>query len=458
MSATVTPKRLLICWFSQPHLQAAIKGFLDDYRFDFVGLMASSNYLDGREDVFLNSKETRKRCSFSHQDHKFVPSRDLIEKMRATEAQILKMMDRTFKSPFKPRQYEFRKRFYYFQLCMAYGLIMKHGFDRVIFSNIPHNSFDFILFGLCKAMKIEVSFFYQLQIKDSFLHAHDLEELYDQLVLPAGYIEKSALVLPNYLEGEITDRLETKSPFYMSSNRFSASEKLCEIRKKFFRIQTYTRPCYSISSWVAYHKIPKVIPQEGSRFVYFALHMQPEATTSPMGGVFVDQYYVVLMIARALPEGVRVVVKEHPKQKLWQRSPDFYKILHAEPNVDFVSLKQNSFELIKQSIAVATITGTVGWEALFLKKPVILFGHIFYKNLPGVINVNDTLSLKSAIEQILSGQFKLCRIRDIRSFLLYIHEIAYKGVINDDYFEVSHLSADQSQESVKQALIENIIK
>lgn len=447
-----TSKRLLICWFQQKHLKKAVNEFLDENKFEFVGLIGHCNYLGDKANVFLHSKDTRKSCHFVDHDHRFVPSRAIIEAMRGTEAEVLKMMDRTYKSPFKPRQYEFRKRLYYSQLCMAYGFIMQHEFDRVIFSNIPHNSFDFILFGLCKAMGIEASFLYQLQVKDCFLHAYSLAELYDQLALPAEYKNQQDHPLPDFLEEEIEGRLSSKTPFYMSNSSIPIRAKLKNIRKKIFRIQTYTYPFYSFSSWFAYHRIPKYQPTADSKFVYFALHMQPEATTSPMGGVFVDQYYVILMIARALPDGIKVIVKEHPNQEMLQRTPDFYNLLKDEPNVEFVSLKENSFQLIKQSIAVATITGTVGWEALFLKKPVILFGHIFYKHLPGVINVNDTESLTDAINKILSGDFKLCELKDIRALLHHTHEISYTGAVNDDYFQVSHLSVEENKNSVKQVL------
>lgn len=457
MAKTTTHQRLLICWFSQPHLQDAVHSLLDDHSFDYVGLIAKNNYLGEKADVFLRSNKTRKHCHFPDHQTKHVPSREIIEKMRGTEAEVLKMMDRMFKSPFKPRQYEFRKRLYYSQLCMAYGFLMEHGFTRVIFSNIPHNSFDFILFGLCKAIGIKSSFLYQIQIKDRFLHAYTLDELYDQLELPKDYDIADNHPLAPCLEEEIEERVQTKSPFYMSNKRVSSQIKWKARCKSLFRIYTYTQPLYAIPSALAYKSIPKYIPTSESKFVYFALHMQPEATTSPMGGVFVDQYYVILMIARSLPEGVKVLVKEHPRQKFWQRSKDFYHILQAEPNVEFVSLKQNSFELIKQSLAVATITGTVGWEALFLGKPVLLFGHIFYKHIPGVINVNDTESLAKALEQILKGEFTLPSIKDIRKHLCYIDSCCYRGAVNNDYFEVSHLSPEKNAESVKKALVDHLV-
>ena len=43
-----------------------------------------------------------------------------------------------------------------------------------------------------------------------------------------------------------------------------------------------------------------------------------------------------------------------------------------------------TLELIAKSRAVATITGTAGWEALQMGKPVICFGYAWYRSFPGV--------------------------------------------------------------------------
>lgn len=449
--------RLLICGFEQPHLRKAVEELLEEHPVEHVGLLTRHNYLGERAQSFLCTRDTRKQSHFP--DHTFsdIPPREIIEAMIPIETEVLKMMDRMFRSPFKPRQYEFRKRYYLSQLALAYHFVTKHQYNRVIFSNIPHNSFNFILFGLCKALKVETSYFYQLQIKDSFIHASEIGETFDSLNLPSSAYQEEAPPLPDHFENEIAQRCGATPPFYLNPKRSPLSERLKLKLKKVFRVQTYTYPIYSFSSWFAYQRIPKSSPAPDEKFIYFALHMQPEATTSPMGGVFVDQYYVILLLARNLPKGVTVVVKEHPMQELWQRTPDFYNLLKAEPNVKFVSLKENSFELIERCLAVATITGTVGWEALFLDKPVIVFGEIYYKNLPGVIIPKDNESLSKALQQIADGEFQTCRLEDIRVFLHHAHQLCYTGVIDDDYFEDSLLSSEENQQVVKQALTDHLI-
>ena len=61
--------------------------------------------------------------------------------------------------------------------------------------------------------------------------------------------------------------------------------------------------------------------------------------------------------------------------------------------MQLISQNIDSFDLIDNSIAVATITGQSGWEALTNKKPVIYFGDVWYKGAPGSININDFYNL-----------------------------------------------------------------
>jgi hypothetical protein len=47
---------------------------------------------------------------------------------------------------------------------------------------------------------------------------------------------------------------------------------------------------------------------------------------------------------------------------------------------------------------VATVSGTVGWEALHMGKKVVVFGDIYYQGLPGVFKYHDRLELKTVLE------------------------------------------------------------
>ena len=143
---------------------------------------------------------------------------------------------------------------------------------------------------------------------------------------------------------------------------------------------------------------------EDKKFLYFPLHTEPEAkilTTSPF---FSNQLTVIENIARSLPIDYILYVKEHPGQglKLW-RSIEYYKKILDLPNVKLIHPTVNPQDLISKCSCVISISGSTGFEALFYKKPVILFSDEYYDCLSMVTKVNDLTHLPQLISKILTS-------------------------------------------------------
>ena len=156
-------------------------------------------------------------------------------------------------------------------------------------------------------------------------------------------------------------------------------------------------------------------------FVYVPLHFQPERTTSSLGGVFADQYLLVDLVARSLPEGWSVYVKEHPSQFYphfageRSRHADLYGELAAIPRVKLASLAVSTFDLIDNSKAVATVTGTAGWEAVVRGRPALVVGSPWYRACHGVFVVPTVGAMREALAQTDQG-FEI----DHRKVRLYV--------------------------------------
>jgi hypothetical protein len=125
------------------------------------------------------------------------------------------------------------------------------------------------------------------------------------------------------------------------------------------------------------------------RYIYFPLHYQPEMSPDVIGGVYADQLLALEELRRKLPDDIRIYVKENPKQSIYAREPSFFKRLAALPGTVYLAGSASTFDLTKNALAVATIAGTAGWEALQMGKPVICFGAVWYRSLPGVLNWPD---------------------------------------------------------------------
>ncbi|MDR7152328.1 hypothetical protein J2W49_004304 [Hydrogenophaga palleronii] len=132
----------------------------------------------------------------------------------------------------------------------------------------------------------------------------------------------------------------------------------------------------------------RIDPHEIGPYVYFALHYQPELTTTPLGGDASDQFYLVRALSRALPDGYKLVIKEHPSQLArvlygeQGRSRGCWEMLSALDNVIICDLEVPSITLVKMASLVVTVTGTVGWEAMVNGKPCLYFGGAWYQKFP----------------------------------------------------------------------------
>lgn len=144
-------------------------------------------------------------------------------------------------------------------------------------------------------------------------------------------------------------------------------------------------------------------------YIYVPLHYQPENTTSPNGDVFDNQILLVDLLSKSLPNGWHIYVKDYPNIFDYKlngeraRTEAYYHDLKAIPGVTLVPLDFNSFDLIDNSRAVATITGSAGWEAVCRSKPVLAFGYAWYLGCEGVFHTPTFEKCRESIEMIAHG-------------------------------------------------------
>ena len=131
-----------------------------------------------------------------------------------------------------------------------------------------------------------------------------------------------------------------------------------------------------------------------SKFVYFPLQLQPELTTSALGKEYSDQLLAIEKLSSLLTDDYLIFVKENPKQGGQMRGPEFFHRLYRIGKIRWLPSYANTHELIDKSQFVATITGTVGWEAICKGKNALVFGLTWYLKLPGVFLFRDGLTLE----------------------------------------------------------------
>lgn len=387
----------------------------------------------------------------------------IINEMAHIERQVLNMLDREepyyhnhiyFNSDrrkfnvvvdptkFKINQYDAsslsyheRRDFYLKALRFWNAFLLTTKIECFIFNSIPHDSNEFVLYSLLKQRKystlmlslspfknrifilkdyIDFSF-----IKDRFKNVRDTEiqsEVIKQeikrLMMPSSEQE-----IPWYEKINNEKRKKPKS----NLNRLRKIKSLCKLDslkglKKFLKLDI---------DWYQYHlkglsdnklfetrlhefyESNSVKPDYSKRYIYVPLHYQPELTTAPLGGVFANQILMVQLLSFYLPKDVYLFVKEHPQQKYKGRSLNFYLDLVHIKNVILISKSENSFKLLENCTATASITGTAGWEGLFKNKPYLMFGNYVYKEMPGVFSIANANDYKRALDKILTTKIEI---------------------------------------------------
>lgn len=125
------------------------------------------------------------------------------------------------------------------------------------------------------------------------------------------------------------------------------------------------------------------VPVDGERYVLYPIHFQPEASTLVQAPLYLDQLALLEDIARSLPIGYRLYVKEHVSNR-GRRPLKFYNAIRKIPAARLLGPDTDTWSLIRNASAIAVITGTMGWEGLLFDKPVVSFGDVFYNRVPHV--------------------------------------------------------------------------
>lgn len=396
------------------------------------------------------------------------------------ELQAIKMMDRMdpdrYSFNFMERQRHFRNLLKYWTACIGY---LKP--DMVLSDQVPHLVFDYVLYLLCKYYNIKFITFRGSPFLGRVIPITEISSIGDILDteyaevfnsgstiemlkrdLPKDIIEqyemiKSGYVLaePNYMKTHLVDHkkssglLSLTKKFILDMNQFhnryfkkggfllKGIPTLFKQRSKSIENSNFTILNYAILKLKANaykNKLKKYYnslveePNFSVPYIIFNLHYQPEMTSSPSGDIFVDQRLCVDVLAKHIPSNYLIYIKEHPSQFYAHigghtgRIPEFYNDLKSYPQVRLMPLHVDPFTLFKHSKAVATVTGTSGWEAMALGKPVIIFGLTWYERYTGVLKITDEKTAAQITSFIENFTF------DERNLLAYLNAFSIKSV------------------------------
>jgi len=353
------------------------------------------------------------------------------------------------KNPVNFTYFEFKNAF---NLYFYYFYELLKEIDLILFSTIPHYGFDFLMYKMAKEIfNIKTIMFYQSIFPNRFWYLEDIEDY-------GTFKKMKKLNNNNPLNLKLKKEFK-KELFYMKN----ISKNKCY--KNFIRefgdninIFDKTKKHQPLNPIIKYFKCKnyqknlKIYSQKNinfsKKYIYFPLHMQPELTSSVLAGKYSDQLLVLEKLSNLLANNWYIYVKENPKQIFYQRDKLFFKRLKNIKNIILIDKTINTYNLIKNSQFVATLTGTVGWEAISGGKSALIFGNTWYSSLPGIIKYNENITLNKILQININHNELEQKINKLISF-------AFKGIIDRNYIQIY---PKYNQKTNEQYIYEAILK
>lgn len=399
---------------------------------------------------------------------------DFIKKMIPYEMQAIKMMDRMDRDR---HSFSFMERQRHFRLLLRKWsyLIDYLEIDVVISATVPHRVYDYVIYHLCKQKGIPFFAFRGTAFSGRVIPVDNIYKINNEI----GQTQYKNKLLKENLPEDIRQNLNKlrkkytdAEPSYMKQHK-TRDEKhrnlLGNINQLIFKTKSSTINIFSKDSFLlvgfpSFNKLRGLSIEDSytplithvsrkiksvryknklksyyenitsnvdydKKYLFFAMHYQPEMTTNPAGDIFADQTLCIDTLLKFLPNDYYIYIKEHKSQFYahteghTSRMKTFYDDLLKYNRVSFVPLDEDNFKLIDNAAAVSTVTGTIGWEALAKGKPVIIFGMSWYENYEGVLKVKNSQDAQKMSTFIKHFQF------DEVKLIEYLHSLCENSTV-----------------------------
>jgi len=202
-------------------------------------------------------------------------------------------------------------------------------------------------------------------------------------------------------------RKKSKSFFVLLYSRVFAADKIFGNKGAFglakYEILRKIRPFFAQRY---YDNTP---PEKLGKYVFLPYQIYYDLLLPLMWTEYTNIEYLTDVCAKALPEGYRLVVKEHPHFKGGTTLGELKRISRKK-NVVLAPVNANTQLLMKYSSAVIVLCSNVGWQALLYHKPVLVLNsttdknfRFYYDDYGVTYNVTDPSHLSQVVQQALES-------------------------------------------------------
>lgn len=367
----------------------------------------------------------------------------------------------------------------------------------IFFENINLTNYDFIIgeissasdyicYKICKYLDVKYIFFWHGRVsgKIEFTNLEgkriELQENYKNL------LEKGLSEEEEKLFGEINEKYNNKEkPDYMKFAAKNTWKRVLNKEKKeniLKRINKYARsynidkkygadmPPYMLDKIknyiikiifpIKYFILSKFFSESNTneKYILVPLHYQPEASTSTFAPFFIDQIKHVENLSKSIPGGMKLYVKEHPSMMKDRKIKDYFRLRRIH-NVKLISDKEDTIDLLKGSLGVATLTNTTGLEAIILDKPVFVFGNVFYQEYKYAYRCTNYYEFIKKLRESFEDWDSYSEDRYIhrKCFAVANYKSLRDGILTNIMFDRSYFNGS-NLETISKSIIEIVNK
>ncbi len=477
---------LYSCCISEPWLDV-VKKLDDELNITpsyFIGWEADNSHKirDSYSECFYQTVEDAWiGLGFPDIEYRFHFDENLLKSISFEKLIALNMMDRL---DLNRGSFSFDNREIFFNRLFKYWftIIEKYNIELIISPSVPHRVFDYILYIVAKVKNIEFIMFQMTPFGTNSFIINDIdatpkyiksylnENRETNLVLRDDIAKKIATIKQNYEEAKPDYMVEQQkeisnhsfiednilrvknlynnplSQFQKNSSYYIMKKDDLPYQKSYLnyerKINIYSNRRYLRRLKREYDKIT-IQPNYNQKYVFVALHYQPEETSIPTGGSFGNQTLIIELLNTFLDKSYNIYIKEHstqfhPKYEgAMGRNIHFYnEILSISDRIGFIDVEADPFSLIDNSVATATISGTIGWESAIRGTPTLIFGRAWYEDMLGVFKIKSLKDLTDNWSEILKlkNSIPIKEIENYHNSLqnFFIDAVHYKSFQNEN--------------------------
>ncbi|MDA7814970.1 hypothetical protein N8964_01955 [Pontimonas sp.] len=242
------------------------------------------------------------------------------------------------------------------------------------------------------------------RLKQNFLDGLDYGAVSSEaeMILNASLEHYGSLTTPTYISRQ---RLVARQNLSLRGRLRAVGVSIKWLRKARFSAKFFPKPPAQLPA-VLDRIVQVVVPRALSRelvrshaqsvnrealpedLAVFALHYEPERTSTPEGGDDASQLEQLIRAKRLIAGDVELVVREHSSQLsptlqgYKGRSPLFYRLVKNQLGL-WLDSEMPLDEVLSRSKVVFTSTGNIAVEAALRGVPVVYFGNPWWEGMPG---------------------------------------------------------------------------